>query len=427
MADRSARSQRLSKDLWAAYFALLVTWGVLSYANLGSIYAQGKLFAYLDRGRPYIADFVNIYNAGVLARRCLTERLDVYDPAVQEASSRKLTGAVVAEQPFYLQTPPFFFALALPLSYMSLTDAFVLWNLLGVLLLAITTMAISRGILAGRFATSLALVAALVSFPAWVGIRQGNSSVLIVPALIIFWYLMMRKKHFLSGIASAACLMKIQYLPVIALVGFVSGRAHFAAGLAAAAVILSAVTIPVLGWSNMAGYPAALTGSLSGATISGVAAEIMQNLRGALALLPLDSRIVTVASFAFLLIALALVLCIWVTYGRTCDTGEDFRLRASLTVLIMLISSPHTHAHDYAMMVVPAVWLWQAAGASQVSVSYARILRILVILFPILSWVFFLFHPVSMAMRVQPFFLYAVVMCVLVTCLMLKRPAPASS
>src|SRR6516162_3954329 len=127
--------EQLRKNLWFAYLTALVTWMILSYGWFAGECKGGKLFAFLENGRPFVSDFVNSYNAATLAKHCEVERVAIYDPNVQAQSQAKLTAPVRAELPFYLQYPPYFFVLMRPLAEFSMLQAWFLWCTISTLLL----------------------------------------------------------------------------------------------------------------------------------------------------------------------------------------------------------------------------------------------------------------------------------------------------
>src|SRR5579883_1594744 len=120
--------------LWFAYLIALAAWGLFSYVTLFSFLGNGTMFAFLEKGRPYINDFVNTYNSSLLGRRYFKEKLNVYDPVIQNSSVERLIAPVKPEIPFYFQYPPHFFLVMAPLSYVSLSAAWCLWFICGIVL-----------------------------------------------------------------------------------------------------------------------------------------------------------------------------------------------------------------------------------------------------------------------------------------------------
>jgi len=184
--------------------------------------------------------------------------------------------------------------------------------------------------------------------------------------------------------------------------------------------------------------------------------NLMQNLRGQLDLLTgLDPGVVFYLTAAFLLFALVVsALLFWRTSGAqstdsddrlgqrgeadagkpmadrntrqqaSLSSSDDFKIRASICSLLLLISSPHTHIHDYLVSALPCLWLWSATQAQPPRRS-RTILRAAILAFPFLSWTFFLLRNVFELARLQPFFLWAIV--VAVCALRQLRPHPRAA
>lgn len=140
----------------------------------------------------------------------------------------------------------------------------------------------------------------------------------------------------------------------------------------------------------------------------------MQNLRGELCLLlGNDGTLVHIASLAFLVASVVWVIVLWRKHSWSVENSDRlFKIKASITTLLLLISSPHTHKHDYVLAVVPAVWLWDSLVMSQDSPQRLRkICKAMIMAIPVASWIFFMFEPVFHLIKIQPFFIWASVLC----------------
>lgn len=174
MSRLSEKNKRL---LWFVFFTTVFTYSLLAYLKLIDYLVHGTLFAYVMDGHPYVKDFCNVYNASLLAERCLHGHVDIYDRAVQDASLRAIIKPVVPELPFYLQYPPCFFALLLPLSLFSLSQAWVVWVLLGGLLIAITTpLLLAQSDYKTRNHKIMAVALTFAAYPTWLSYTLGQTS-----------------------------------------------------------------------------------------------------------------------------------------------------------------------------------------------------------------------------------------------------------
>ncbi|MBU6451312.1 MAG: DUF2029 domain-containing protein [Cyanobacteria bacterium REEB67] len=419
---------KLKNQLWFAYIVFLTLWAMCVYNWLFQQIALHQFFAALDaEHRPYVSDFVNVYNSACLAAACLKGQTDIYSPALQAAFAAKLTAPVVPEHPFYLQYPPFLFSLVSPLALFDMLGAWLVWCGLGLLALLGCCIYLMRAAVGGadakinRFTFAFLLIATLASYPAWVSVRLGQTSLLLVPGLVAFWLACRRKRYFLAGLASGVALVKLQYLPPIFMIGFILGTGHYLLGFLTIGCALTALSYLIVGADNIMRFPHALLSGESGKDVTGVAADQMQNLRGNLTLfLGADNPVVPVLSLLAFATTLLALLLLWWQYKK--DTAaplikeRHFRVLAAISTLLMLISSPHCHTQDYLALVVPCYWLWfELDRFSNNTVSKSdKILKQLILLFPIIGWPLFMLLPfIQVLLKIQPFFLWAVLVTVL--------------
>ena len=278
-------SERLRSNLWFAYLCLLICWGAQAYLLIGQWLFEGSLFAHMENGRPYISDFVNVYSMAYLANRSLHEHVNFYDPILQAETAKTFTAPVIAEVPFTFQYPPWFFPLLMPLSHVSISNAFLIWDLIGIALIAWAVYILAFGFHKSNFSRVFVMVAVFASYPTWLCLRLGQTAWINFAALTVFWWLIGQRKSFLAGLAASVFTMKFQYLPLPFLVGLMRGRLKFALGFSLVTALLLALTLLTIGWENIACYPQVILGIGVGKNVSGVSPELMQNLRGALVLI----------------------------------------------------------------------------------------------------------------------------------------------
>jgi len=416
-------SDRLRKNLWFAYFVALLMWTLQAYALLGRLNVSGELFAFQRDGHPYISDFTNVYNASVLCKNAATEKIEIYDPKVQSASADKLTAPVKAEQPFYLQMPPFFFSTVRPLAELSMFHAWLVWCGLALVALVVALWYFVKPVFGDNFSRWFVIVATVGAFPEWEGVRSGNPSMWLAPGVILMWLLLRRHPAY-AALCATVCLYKFQYLPLVGMVGLIVGRFRFVAVLAAITAALTALACLTLGVENVLAFPSALAGAEVSSQVSGVAAVEMQNFRGQLCLLTnSDDRFVHIAALLLLFASIIGVSLMWARLVKepggadlssSASLDRKFKIYASITTLLLLICSPHTHKHDYILVVVPAVWLWQTVACNEALPKFLRLsARVLIASFPGISWIFFMLEFLFHLVKIQPFFLWALTLCVI--------------
>jgi hypothetical protein len=399
-------NDRLKRNLWFAYLSVLLCWAIQAYLLIGQYLQEGTLFAHLENGRPYICDFVGWYSMAYLAKRSEQEHVDLYDPTVQAETEKLFTAPIVAENPFVIPYPPWFFSLLRPLCFLPLTQAYLVWDILGALTAGSAICLLAFEFHKSIFARAFVIVAVFASFPTWLCFRLGQTSWVNFAAVASFWWLIGKQRSFLAGVAASAFTIKVQYLPLPFLVGLILGRLRFFLGFALITTLLVTLALNTVGLSNITSYPQAVLRIDASRNVSGVSPEVMQNLRGALVLLTYaDDHFVHIATIVFLALVIVSGTALFLkrpTETQTLD--RDFQIKASVCSLLMLIASPHTHVQDYLVATVPAIWLWQAVAGRK-----APVLKTLILAFPVLSWLFFVVRPLFALARIQPFFVWALV------------------
>lgn len=470
--EKSASSKNehpLLKKIWFAYFSGLLIWMVLTYGHTVKAYSEEKLFAYVQDGMTYTADFILYYNNGILSWEAWKNKIDIYDAHLQNEYLQKLVPHVKLDKIFYSQYPPYLFAIMLPLPFLPMKTVWVIWELAGIAFIVFSVYHILKTTLKGTFTRAFTYVAVFASFPGWLCFRLGQVALMLYPAIMFYWISLDQKKWFRAGVLGGFCLLKLQYMPIMFLTGLFLGGWRFFAGYTVMGLFYLGLTIGVLGIENLLRYPAALKfGEISG-EVTGVAPESQQNLRGQLvALLHNDGDMVHLIASAFWIGASLFVGYLWwresqrrkreaAAVGTTSgaegkgtessvsgETGTEssaekgnttllpddvvwaqrqrFMVLSSATMLIALISSPHTHKQDYVFMTLPCIWLiysvvgnypLEAAPVKGTNKRALLWLRYLLVGFPVLSWIFFISGQILPTTIIQPFFAWniAVLIC----------------
>lgn len=413
-----------------ALLSALFVWASLSYIELGKYMYRGILFARVIDGRPYVSDFVNPYNAGLLAARCLQERdLNIWDIDVQNESLKKLIAPIKPEQPFYLQYPPYFWCLMMLESFMPMNIAWIMWNLLGVSLAVFALFKLSKmpgsmlilpqtdeGLMQSTLNCRAALLIAIVfsSYPAWLTVELGQPTLYVIPAAAGMLFLLGKQRYFLAGICSGLLIIKLQYAPFFLLIGLLFGRLKFLFGNITITLSMLLLSFFILGPHNVLNYPHALLSGETGRAVSGVSAFMMQNLRGELSILVPEnfSSAANKAVIAFYAVGiLSSAFILWKAMKK--NSYAAFAMSTALSMMIGLLSSPHTHTQDYLLLGVCAVLLFNTSNISRENDRIATWIRWLLTSLAPLSWLFFFLQPIFLLLRIQPFFFYLCIIAVL--------------
>jgi hypothetical protein len=361
------------------------------YARLIEVSSSGATIPWKGiAGIPVSIDFVNIYCQGILGRDARRDHINIYDNEIQV---KTFSVAIAPEPnpnlgktPFYMYMPPPYWVIPIPLTVLSIGQAWVFSWILGLALSLASLWYLLRTINAGRDEITFVMVGLLAAYPTLWSCWTGQPTLWVLANLVLIWALLIDRRYLLAGLATAVFTLKIQYTIPVIVAGLCLGRLRYLYGCAAGMTCALVICIYQLGLDNVLRFPGAISREPTG-TISGVQVWFMQTLRGQLYLLrgraPEDmvSTIVTVGGF---ILANCFIGYLWWHARR--DDREQLRLIASLTTLLMLVVSLHTHFYDYVLIAIPAVWLWGMLRTQQ-STSLSYVLACLLALFPLFSWI----------------------------------------
>jgi len=407
--------ERLPKYLWFAYAVAISTWTICIYCELGRIYRDHELFAKNVAGQTFVSDFAVFYNAARLTKiNCSERKLNVYSPKEQELGLREVTAPVVPELPLLAIYPPYFFAMVAPLSLVPLNIAWFFWCFCGaVSALAAIWYSSRSDCWRSFFSRYVLFVAIFASFPCWLSFKLGQVSLFLPAGLTLFWYLIRQRRFALAGLVSVACILKVQYLPMLAVAGLVRGRLRYVLGAGATMLALLCLSYFVLGLDNMLSFPEAVRYNETAHAAGGVSPHMMQNFRGMLTLIVgEDNALVHMLSMGLFVLAFVCVGALWWSLRKHSVDSQAFRLGAAATIIILLIASPHTHTQDYFALVPAAIWLWE--GTADDASKAAKWVRGLLLALPFLSWSFFMTQFIWFLLRLQPLLLWACVLLCLI-------------
>ncbi len=403
------QSEQLRKNLWIGYFALLAIGAIAVYVQLGVLLCRGALFAFYSGKSPGIADFVVLYSGAVLAFQQTQNQICIYDSPALTDIVRIFTTPMVPTEPFFLQYPPYFFAIIKPIAFLSLMNAWFVWCIASLVFIAFSLHLILSKHVHSVKERALIIVGLFASYPCWVCFRFGQTSFWLLLGATVFWSLLSTRKYFWTGVATGLALIKVQYAPFLVVAGFAYGRGEYLKGLAIALFGLFVWSILGVGWENTASYANVLTNGELTNIVNGVEPFMMQNVRGQLnLLLGDDTTLVKIVSLTAFVVVLAVVAYVWDKLRTAVEAGRvsihAFDLVASFTTLAMLVFGLHTHIQDYVVALLPCVWLWPTAS---------RVERWLIVLFPLISWLIYATMIVWLVIKIEPYLLWAVMLTVL--------------
>jgi|688.fasta_scaffold235575_2 hypothetical protein len=254
---------------------------------------------------------------------------------------------------------------------------------------------------------ALPLLLVLAAYPTWLAMTTAPAMLVAPVAVCAYWLLLRRKLYFVAGLLTALCLFKPEWLPFLALPGFIFGGVQFFGGVALAA-------LAAFFGAQAMHMPLDLT-TLAG--LNGVApVHTMQNFGAMLALILGENtpnlQIGTLACYA---VAFVSSTELWWRMHQIADSHTKYLKKCAATSLIMLTTSMHTSMLDYIVLVPVLVWLWQAT-ADDIK-DNGGLVRNVIVAYPLMTWAYFGLQAAAPTLSLPLYFVWAVVLsvCVLPT------------
>ncbi|HEY9792474.1 MAG TPA: glycosyltransferase family 87 protein [Candidatus Obscuribacterales bacterium] len=346
-----------------------------------------RTFLSENNGKIGIADFVVLYEAGVIAAS--GDRQRIYDPAVQLSWCNRIISPDRLREPMYIQSPPWFFTLMAPLSLIPIKPAYVLWTFFWTAAATIAMLLVLRQSgMQSRLDRALFVTFALASAPAVVSMKLGQTSLCLLTFVLMFCYCWRRRRDKQGALWLALSSFKVQYCLFLVLPAVAGARRRLLAWSILLGAILLSISLLDVGWQSFAAYPAWVN-YVESSGAQGVYAEAMVNIRGLLnAYLP--TKLAFQLSVAAMLAALLYLVWLWRRAAKLSLPGKDEWLLAT-TIALAVLTSPHTHYHDCVLLAAAAaVTLTKLdLNMSAGPLSY-RVWKYLLLIYPMLSWLAYL-------------------------------------
>jgi len=394
----------------AVYLALLVAFLIGAIGNIAELFGKKMYFSSVINDHLTFSDFVLFYMCGKMALSA--DAHHVYEPAVQLKWFNQLLSLNLS-RPFYAQYMPLVFLFWAPLALLPMAQAYIVWAFGSVLVtLSSMTMAIRAAGRTSAVRIGAVLLAIMGGFPAMLSLRMGQQAFLLVSFESWFVWGWFQKLDILSGAALACLSFKPHYCLFFAIPALVGRRWKLLIAAAVFEIILLIMAGMMIGWSNVLNYPAIVLYADNTGEYLGVNAPIMVSIRG-LATVLLPQALAYRIGFIAMVLGMLTMAFVW---RRTLVSGSKVAARFAicLTVVMCLVTSPHSHAYDLLMLGILAITLPNAPILSifRLQPLSWRIWCIIVYLYPLWSWAAFMLCPLSISAPSIAFFLTNVALLV---------------
>jgi len=328
--NATPKSAMVSRAETALLVAVVAAVGCLFYAR----------YAHELRG----TDFPDFY----CAARMLIEGHghELYNVDAQRAFQLRYAGRVGT---LYIH-PPFEVPLYLMVAWLPLRQAYLLWCLLNLGLLALAAQRLARFALPGwNWRVLLSVWLAFV--PVLLSLLQGQDSIVLLLLLVLGFGGLRSRRDLAAGCWLGLGLFKFQIvLPMAVILALQRGRGSFVRGFVLTGLALAGVSAAISGWGVFAAYPRFLL-HLEEQSFAGVVPVSMANFRGLAALL-LQGAGGAIAVAILSIAAMVLARMAWKrAEGQSGESGID--LAYGNTVIVAVLVSYHLNPHDLSLFLLP--------------------------------------------------------------------------
>jgi hypothetical protein len=302
------------------------------------------------------ADFTPFHTGWEIVLR--GQGAQLYDPAVQAQVEREVLGGqsfAAGLNPFI--NPPYSVLPFVPLGLLSLDTGYVAWLAIQAGLLAVLLRTVLRGARDWSREERLAAVGWIVGFPALaIAFFQGAFSLVIAVGMLFAFEALRSDRQVRTGLWLVVASVKPQVVLGPALAVLVARRWRaVVAGAVAMAILCIAATIAfgIGTWSSYVQFLGLYTSTFDQLSVD---PRVMWNLRGTLALLLGSGSASLINLLAYVGFAASL-LATWIVW-RGADRARDpgsLALRFAITLVLMLLFSPHVNPHDDILAVLAVV------------------------------------------------------------------------
>ncbi|MBI4534090.1 MAG: DUF2029 domain-containing protein, partial [Candidatus Melainabacteria bacterium] len=277
----------------------------------------------------------------------------------------------------------------------------------------------NQGLLARR-QIILFLVGTMAAMPAWLTLRLGQFSFLLLGLIALFVFCWQERRDAYAGMVLAIATIKLQFTPFFLVPVLICKRwkvlGYFVA-LELLLILLAGVTV---GWENVWGYPSVLLGAETTSRFTGVSEQEMVNIRGMLSLLVPGVSSMLISCLAFLV---GVIIAGWLWLKVCREKSHDHTVWAmSVTVLVSLLASPHVHRQDLLLLAIPAALTCPVVSffdLSKISPTIYRLWCGIFLAYPLLGWIAFLCKDLLGFLRIQPLcLLNLVLLTIAVVCVL---------
>jgi hypothetical protein len=352
------------------------------------------------------SDFAIFYSAGRIVDQGQGNNL--YDSALQFRTQQEFSPDVhIRQGALPYNHPPFEALIFVPLARLQYFPAYLLWDLLNLLILISLPFVLRPHVpLLRCMPASICLLATAAYFPIFLALLQGQDIILLLILFSLTYVALKKNADFTAGCWLGLGLFRFHLVLPLVFIFCLHKKRKAMLGFTAVATLLGLISIEVVGWKGTLAYPSYV---LHLEAIGGHGAIIpgdMPNLRGLFdILLPQHSYLLGVGlTLVSSLVLFFLASAKW----RETATDAKFDLVFSLIIVVTVLVSYHALAYDLSLLLLPTLLVLSHLQTSVATRKPFALLAPILILFfgPLLMFLSFRTHQSSLLALVLLFWVW---------------------
>lgn len=342
-------------------------------------------------------DFRTYLSLGKLANS--DKRSELYDWKVQDAWLRQDMKALPTNNKTnYINYAPYFFLIMIPLSMLPPQLVLGGWYLISLAVAGTALVLLCResGHLNSRVQKSLFLLGAFVNMPSTQGLALGQLCWFQCGIVGLYFLCYLQGRDVLGGLSLVLLAIKPHHALFVSLPAFAGRRWKLLLTAAVTVALLCAAAGVQLGWNNVIGYPQVLLSRAANQEMEAIFHTAIRSISvRAIFSVFLPWNLTLAASSVVMLASLLFLLYSW--RQAALASAKTKRWAFALTVVLLLLTGPHSHIYDAVFLSVPAALTLPTLDLHKIAVLRPISLRywsFLCLAFPIISLSYIMYYKV---------------------------------
>lgn len=304
----------------------------------------------IRKGYP---DFTIFYSAGQILREGLGAKL--YDESTQYRVQQEFAAGVSIRQgPLPYNHPPFEALLFVPFTYLPYFKAYVLWNVVNLLILCSLPLLLRRHLpFLQQVPVPLCVFVALAFFPVFIALLQGQDILLLLLLFVLAYKRLNKGADFSAGCFLGLGLFRFHLALPFVLILFLAKRRAAVLGLVCVGLALILISMLIMDPRPALSYPAYVWHVEQTMAHRMTAVPVgMPNLRGIV-----DSLLERALSKPIRDVLVALISIALIVFASSKWKGGNLDLGVSLAVITTILVGYHAFAYDLSLLLLPMALL----------------------------------------------------------------------